>query len=310
MLALAPVHTSVAYGQSPVLATAALAGAMLLEQRASPRWAGALYGLATALKVQLGLPFVAYLLWKRRWSTAGAAAVVILVFTVVGVAPMKRADPAWSKTWATNLAHLSGAGGYNDAGVGGTNRSSLINLQYGLHTLIANRGIVNAITFMLVGAAALTVVVLIPGRRPSRELLALSGVAVLCLLVFYHRSYDAALLALPIAWAIGALATRERIQGILVLALSASFLAPLPVMLTIAKQQGALPEWLTETLLWDTVLVPMHVWALVLLAVVLLWAAGRSRAPGPTSLNAARRGQRPTGDPPSTADPRRFAEAP
>ena len=68
VLALGPIHLTLALGQSGVVATAGLVMAMLLERSGRYRMAGALYGLATAVKIQLGLPFLAYLVWRRRWT--------------------------------------------------------------------------------------------------------------------------------------------------------------------------------------------------------------------------------------------------
>ena len=66
-LALAPVHTAFGLGQVSVIALGSLMAAVMLEQRGRAGWAGLFYGLATIAKVQIGLPFVLYVLWRQRW---------------------------------------------------------------------------------------------------------------------------------------------------------------------------------------------------------------------------------------------------
>lgn len=284
LLALAPVHTTIASGQSAVAATAALIAAMLLEQSRRGIPAGILYGLATVVKVQIGLPFVAYLLWRRRWATAAAAGLVVAGFTLLSVVRMQVAGVPWFQSWSANLVLLSGPGGINDPGPLNPDRYSLINLQYPLQSLFPDADWVNAMTFGAVGVAAAALVWIIRGRHPRAELLALATVAVLSLLVAYHRYYDAVLLALPIAWGFSILGTSSWRQGAAVLVLCADFLLPFQTALHDLQQKGIMPEWLTAGPLWETVLIAQHVWALVILALVLLWAAAQERQLTPDSL--------------------------
>jgi hypothetical protein len=272
VLALAPLHTTMAIGQVAILTTAAIVAAMLLERSGRPIWAGVFYGVAIVLKVQIGLPFLVYLAWRRRWATAAVAAAVPLVATVVAVLRMEAAGVPWYRSWMDNLALLSAPGGINDPGPLNDDRYSLVNLQYLLQS-VGIRGLAaDVITLGAVAIAALALVTLVRGRELDGELLVLSGVAVLTLLVTYHRYYDAVLLALPIAWGIVILRTRP-VAGIVVLVLSANFLFPFQTALHDLQQRGVLPAWLTTNPLWDTVLMTQHVWALVLLVAALLWVA-------------------------------------
>lgn len=56
VLALAPVHTTIADGQTGLVATAAVVAAMLLERSGRGTASGVMYGLSTAIKIQIGLP--------------------------------------------------------------------------------------------------------------------------------------------------------------------------------------------------------------------------------------------------------------
>jgi hypothetical protein len=276
ILALGPLHLTMALGQTAIVATALLVAAFLLEHAGHARSAGVLYGLATAVKVQIGLPFVAYLAWRRRWASLAAAGLVLAALTGLSVARMAVAGVPWFDSWMANLALLSGPGGVNDPSEQNPERYSLINLQYPLGSIIADAGLANLLTLALVAAAAVLSVWLIRGRRPREELLALSIVAVLGLLVTYHRYYDAVLLAIPIAWAMTVLGTARWMMGAIVLLLSLDFVVPVLGILRTVEQRELLPPSVTGSAFWEIVLAPSQVWTLVLMAIVLLVAAARA----------------------------------
>lgn len=287
VVALAPLHTAMAIGQVAILTTAAIVAALLLERSGRPVWAGIFYGLAIVLKVQIGLPFLVYLAWRRRWATAAVAALVALTVTLVSVIRMAMSGVAWLPAWMDNLGLLSAPGGLNDAGPLNEDRYSLVNLQYLLGSVGLSGLAADAITLVAVGVAALAIVMLVGRRELDRDLLVLSGVAVLTLLVTYHRYYDAVLLVLPIAWGIVML-RRRPLAGIAVLVLCADFLFPFQTALHDVQQRNVLPGWMSANTIWDTILITQHVWALVLLVVVILWVAwDRAKAPGDEAAASA-----------------------
>ena len=140
-------------------------------------------------------------------DTLAASGLVLGALTAFAVLRMTLAGVPWIDSWLANLTSLSGPGGVNDPGELNPERYSLINLQYPLQSLGFSTDAANLITFTLVGAAALAMLSVIRGRDPAQELLALSTVAVLGLLVAYHRYYDAVILVLPIAWSFSVLGT-------------------------------------------------------------------------------------------------------
>jgi hypothetical protein len=123
----------------------------------------------------------------------------------------------------------------------------------------------------------LATVALIRGRYPRDELLALSSVAVLTLLVTYHRYYDAVLLVLPLVWGFSAIGSARRVQAVTVVLLCAVFILPVPSNLFDLQQAGALPAWVVQHPLWESFVLTHQVWALILMALTLLWAAARIR---------------------------------
>jgi hypothetical protein len=275
--ALAPLRTTIASGQTGIAATAAIVSAVLLQRSGRGVAAGVMLGLATAVKVQLGLPFLLYVLWRRRWPTVGAATIVPVALTVVSVVRMAVAGVLWPTSWANNLTVLSAPGGINDPGMLNPQRYSLVNLQYLLESLGVGGSWLVIITFGSIAAAGLVMVCLIRGRYPHQELLALSIVAILGLLATYHRYYDAVILALPLAWAFCAVRSARQWQAIAILLLCSVFILPIPTNLWDLQQAGSLPTWLVGNVLWEPVILAHEVWALVLMVPVLIWAAIRTR---------------------------------
>jgi hypothetical protein len=277
-LALAATRTTIASGQTGIVATAGIIGAVLLQRSDRGVAAGVVLGLATAIKIQLGLPFLLYFMWRRRWPTVVTATVVLAGLTVISVVRMAVAGVPWLASWMANLDVLSSPGGLNDPGRLNPQRYSLVNLQYLLESLGIGGSAAFILTIALIGAAGLFTVWLITGRNPRQELLALSIVAVLGLLVTYHRYYDAVILALPLAWAFCAVRSARRWQAIATLILCGVFILPIPTNLWDLQQAGALPSRLVESAFWEPVILAHEAWALALMVIVLIWAAIRTRA--------------------------------
>ena len=61
----------------------------------------------------------------------------------------------------------------------------------------------------------------------------------------------------------------------LVLLCCADFMFPFQATLSVLEEGGSVPAWLTGTLVWDAILLAQHVWALVVLAGVLIVAGTR-----------------------------------
>jgi hypothetical protein len=278
VVALAPAHATIAAGQTGIVATALVVGGMLLERSARPVGSGFLFGLATAVKIQIGLPFLAYLVWRRRTTALASAAIVIVALTTVGVAGLVISDVPWLDAWTHNLGSLSGPGGINDPGPLNPDGYTLINLQHLLATAAGTGSLTEPLTYGLVASAALALIYLTRGSNRGGELVALATVAVLGLLVTYHRYYDAVLLALPIAWGLWALGTVGWRRGALALVLVADFVFPFQSALRTLQQGGSIPEWLTQSPVWGSLIMVQHTWALVLLVGVLLWSAANDES--------------------------------
>ena len=283
VIALSATITTIAMGQTGLLATAAIIAAMLLERSGHKTASGAVFGIAAVVKIQLGLPFLAYLLWRRRWSPILASVAVVAGFTAIAVARMELAEVPWTETWLSNISYQTRPGGIQDPGpLNVENRLALVNLQYPLSALISNPTVVQVSTLIAVGVAALTFVWLRRGRDARPDLLAMAVVAVLSLLVAYHRYYDAVLLAVPMAWACSALSGSNWRLGAVVLALCATFLVPLQSLLrpSYLGASDIVPAWLAGSAFWNAVVLAPYSWTLVLMVGLLLMAAARERSSG------------------------------
>ncbi len=274
LIALAPVHSTMAMGQTGIIATALVVMAAALERQRSPVAAGIFYGLAIALKMQIALPFLAYVIWKRRWPTAAAGVLVIVAFSALSIGRMELAGVRWYGTWMANLVGTTSGGGHNDASLANPGRHSMLCLPVLLYGFIDNRMAVMAITYTLVLAAAAFAVYFLRGRYPKQELLALSIVAVLSLLVTYHRTYDAVLLAIPLAWAFAA-DRQARPLALAVVLCGLVFVVPGQTMLHEWVVAGRISSVTAGTTFWVSGIAVHQVWLVVLCCVLLLIAAWR-----------------------------------
>jgi hypothetical protein len=262
-----------AAGQSAIAIPAALVWAMVLEVR-HPRASGVLLGLSTALKLTIGLPFVAYAVVRRRWLVVVTAGLVAGGIALLAVARMELAAVPGLTSWSATLADSFAPGGANSLTLD-SSRASLVNLQNPLTVIFGDQGRANVATFIVVVVAALvTLVVVRVDSRPGL-LLGMSLVACLTLLFTYHRYYDAVLLALPVAWGTWATWSGRRGVAITILLLCSLFLLPLQ---TAAFQIGErLPAWLTGNLLWQAGVMAAHAWTLVAIVLALIVGAVTSQ---------------------------------
>jgi hypothetical protein len=218
---------------------------------------------------------VAYLAWRRRWLTLVTAVLVIGAFTLVAVVRMRLADVPFLDSWLSNLAWLTGPLGNGDPGPGNPDRFSLINLAYPLRSFLAEQ-LASIATLAFAFGAALLLAWSSPARPLRDDLLALAVVAVLALLVTYHRYYDAAILALPVAWGFSVQGTARWRAGAVVLVLCALFVVP--ILGGLLQVRGSLPSWVADSTAWNTFILPHHAWALVGMVVVMLWSVIKERS--------------------------------
>lgn len=250
--ASAPITTSIAHGQTPLPVVACVVLAHALRIGGWSVIPGVLLGMAAAIKPQIGFVFLAYELFRMRWVIGGTGLAVTGGLAAIGVLRLQIAGVDWLPTLRANLAGFRAPGAVSDPALTGPARSHMTNLHVPLHALIENRTLVAGLVFAIVGAIALVFLVIWLRRREDRrELLTLSMASSLLLLVVYHRSYDAAVLLIPAAWAFDSLRRcstwRERWPALVTLACAAVFIVPGGAALALLEARGTIPQSLVHT---------------------------------------------------------------
>ncbi|MEQ1729368.1 MAG: hypothetical protein ABL982_13410, partial [Vicinamibacterales bacterium] len=142
------------------------------------------------------------------------------------------------------------------------------------YLLFENPRLINALA-LTIGAGLSVAWLVLLRRRPAAarlDLLEASTIAVASLLPIYHRVYDAALLLLPVCWVFSDRRPETKRHRLAALLLTAPFLVPGSTWLEMQAASGRIPAWMIEQRWWTLLVVPHQVWALLLLALVLLSA--------------------------------------
>jgi hypothetical protein len=232
--------------------------------------AGLLLGFAAALKIQLGVPFIAYFLILRQWKPGGVAAGVLLVTTLIGVLPLEARGVPWLHQWTQNIHQTMLPGEVNDPRPYGPWRDDMISLQTLLTSVTTSDRTANALaaTIFVAAGALFLFVIFTHTRRPHRDLLALSLVALICALPVYHRAYDMGVLALLGIWAARYLAAPSPVLlrrfAVITLVLLAELMIPFEGA-SFLERKMRLPPSVTGSTLWQAIVIPHHAWAILIL---------------------------------------------
>ena len=194
---------------------------------------------------------------------------------ITGAAALRLHGVPWvSGFLANNTLLLSNSGmdviRWSDA------QQQFVNLQY-LGFFLSDSARLVAWTSWIVGGGlvATWMVAVVRRRQQPMSLLELSTAVVISLLPIYHRVYDAALLVLPLAWALSqtsAVTYRHRLVTLLCVA---PFFVPGSTLLELQVQAGRIPEAMTHAWWWRTLVLPHQVWALLVMSITLLTAQMR-----------------------------------
>jgi hypothetical protein len=264
MLAFEPVSTTIALGQSSII-VAALAGASILTgTRACESRSGLLEGLAIGLKPQLAIAFAAPYVLARRWRYSIVVAVTVAI--IGGISVIRLASQSqWTANYLANLHFAFGPGGANDSGPLNPNRIEFINLGYLFSLFLMSRSLSEGLAW----AVGLTLA--LPGlrelsRRPTGVMLleCVALIAAVELLVFYHKAYDAVVLAFPMAWALSPAVPIRRSWPVL-LALGC-YILPGGVAVQVLSQSHYVAQRISSGVLWRTLILPYQAWAVLVMA--------------------------------------------
>jgi Glycosyltransferase family 87 len=277
-LALAPFHTGLAAGSIVIVAVGFCALAVLMADRQWSVMAGVLFAVALGLKPQIGIPFLAYYLVRRRWRVVTTTATVLAILAAIAVFHLAMSPTPWLDNYRYDNRILFAHGSLGDFTKSNPLRFSLVNLQVLLYTFLPDRGGANVAALVVAGILGAFWLYLLLRRADSKsELLALGALVVISLLPVYHRLYDASLLIFPLAWSLAAWSEpRKRLaKGTLLLILV--FLVPGGSALEQLQHTNHLVA-LQHSWWWAHIVMPHQVWALLFLSVLLLQAMRTSAA--------------------------------
>ncbi|HSV15605.1 MAG TPA: glycosyltransferase family 87 protein [Tepidisphaeraceae bacterium] len=286
VIALGPLRNGAMGGQPAIVVTGLIVLAALGAQRGWQWTPGVLLAIACAVKPPLAGPFLVYYALRGQWRLALSGAIVAVGLALVGVLRLDMNGVAWLPGLRANLHAAEAAGAINDPTAWSIKRFEMVNLQVLLHTLTDNSHIVALLVRALVGLAAIAFAMLVlqRSRDRRRELAELSVVAALALLPIYHRWYDAGVLVFVLTWGMAALPSLWRAQAIIAMVVvSASFVISPALWLARTLPHAAKPPFRY----WrgvEQLVLPVQVWAIVLLAAMLLYVLSFGSKFTPTRL--------------------------
>ena len=231
---------------------------------------------AMALKPQLGGAFFVFAIAARYWRASLFAAILLAIVTGIGVGQLALHHIPWLTSLQADLRAAEAPGRCNDPTAANPDkRWQIVNLQFPLHTMIDNHAVVTAIAWLIPLALGLVFLLLTLRSPPGLPPLLVAGAAgMLCLLPVYHRYYDALIMVIPATWALASLQRGNPATkwAVAVLICTLPFYVSWPYTLNQLAQEGKISAWLLRSHLWNTVLMPVQVWATLLMSVILLIA--------------------------------------
>jgi hypothetical protein len=274
VIALYPYAAGFALGQLAVASVTLVVISIERIESANEKQGGMILGVAALLKPQIAVPFIVFYLLRGRIRPALIAGAICVAALGLGVGWLSLNGVDWLTSWTANRIAETRGGGIDPTG---PTSAQMVDFRPLLAALFSGR------TLEWVGVAVAGIgggILYVVGRKLSRayELLLLANVAVLLLFAGYHRFYDAAVLSLPLAWAIaaasrGAPFKRPAIAAILC---CSPFFFPGAWALQKWSNEGTIPPRLAASFVWDAVVLRHQIWALIALECVLLFAVIRA----------------------------------
>ena len=275
-LALAPIHSGLATENPAIFVIGLCAAAIWAAQYSQDILAGLLLALASCLKPQLGLCFILFYVVQKKWRIGWTASAAGVLIAMVAVVRMQVAGAPWLASYLHASREVFAPGAINDFTPANPVWFQLVNSQAALYPLLRSALAANAAALIL-GIALLGIwfwVAATSGRCAPQLLL--SALLVMSLVPFYHRSYDAALLVFPLAWALRH--THQRPPwaraDLLIMAL---FLTPGGAFVNQIAERVHLQASAMTSGWWRSFVVAHQAWALLILALLLLLELSKLR---------------------------------
>lgn len=272
-LGLAPIHSALGTGN---LVSGAVAMTLLgawFQARQRHVAAGLCLAIAAGIKPPIAAPVLGYALLRGSWTTLMVAALELAVIT--GAAALRLHGVPWVSGFLANNALLLSNSGM-DVIKWSSAQQQFVNLQYLGFFLSDSVRLVSWTSWLVSGAlVAAWMACVVRRRHQPMTLLELSTAVVLSLLPIYHRVYDAALLILPLAWALSQTSVLTRRHRQVTLLCISPFFVPGSTILELQIQAGRIPAAMTDAWWWRAFVLPHQVWALLVMSIALLTAQMR-----------------------------------
>lgn len=262
----APFRVTLRVGQTSLIITALLLGALVGRSLGRKYLAGALLGLSLC-KFTLSFPFFLYFLWKKEWKILAAAISLILILTEVYALRLGLSVVEVARSYITVLGQLAVSS--DTAYVGSTEIKPLL-----IWLTRGEQGAAN-ILLVILFITSLIILAVIFAKRPQAEPVHFAMLSLFALWAVYHRTYDSVLYILPVALMIDLLIHRKHVTfSVFWLAATGLLVLSIPGLLT--SRLGISEETLSQSILG---FVAIHLERLLTLAMFvslsfLVWKAG------------------------------------
>lgn len=268
LLALAPMHTSLATANIAVLAICLGVFAVWTERVGYTNWPGILLAAATCLKPTVAVGLLIYYVVQRRWKLIALSCGLVAFVEFIGILRSMLGGIPWLASYVANTHKVFASGSLDDFTQANPIRFNLINGQVFFCDLLRNRSAANLLSWLLCSVLAAWWIWMCY-RRDDSEVLKISAISVLSLIPIYHRSYDATLLIWPLAWCL--LLGHNQKRQLATLLLITPFSLPGPALLAGLAQSGGIPANVSSQWWWSALVLSHEVWDLILLSFALLY---------------------------------------
>lgn len=270
-LALAPFQTGFASGNTSILVIGLCAVAIWAARGNRDVASGILFGVACAVKPQLGAFLVLYYLVQRRWKLFSTAVACTVALNLVAVIYLQLRGAPWVQDYLRNARGFATSNHIDDFTSANPARFTLINLQVPFFSITGHATSANLLSFAVVAILVLVWIYSVIRKHGQPELLALGAISAISLLPVYHRSYDAGLLAIPLCWCISNAVGPSQSVARSALLLMIPFVVPGAAVLQQLALHGHVSGAITNSWCWNVIIMPHENWALLLLFLVLLY---------------------------------------
>jgi hypothetical protein len=270
VFALAPLHTGLATA-NPVIIAASLGIFTVAAARSGLKnWAGLLLAGAVCLKPTIAIGLLLYYAVRRELRVVAISSGVSVFVELVGIWRSAKAGVPWLSSYLANTHRIFGPGSLADFTRADSVRFNMLNGQVLFYNLVHNAESANLLAWLLFFLLA-ACWMRFAYRSCTSDILKISVISILILIPIYHRFYDAVLLMWPLAWSV--FLARKRSVRATTLIMIAPFLVPGAVLLAIQTQAGRVRPGLASEWWWNTFVLSHEVWAVIVLSIVLLYAA-------------------------------------